>query len=88
MRTVSGLDRAGDGEASAELRLYLLGGFRLSVAGRAVEAASWRLRKAQTIVKVLALAPMPPSHSISSPCGPIRGRPRRTSAGHATSSTP
>ena len=35
----------------------LLGGFQISVDGRPVEPSAWRLRKAQDLVKVLALAP-------------------------------
>ena len=38
------------------LRLWLLGGFRLSVGTRTVEG-EWRLRKASALVKLLALAP-------------------------------
>jgi DNA-binding SARP family transcriptional activator len=39
------------------LRIYLLGGFRVSVGSRTVDDAEWRLRKAKTLVKMLALAP-------------------------------
>jgi DNA-binding SARP family transcriptional activator len=39
------------------LRLRLLGGFRAEVGGRVVGAGPWRLRKACTLVKLLALAP-------------------------------
>ena len=35
----------------------MLGGFALSVDGQAVAGGSWRLRKARTLVKLLALAP-------------------------------
>ncbi|MBA3950412.1 MAG: AAA family ATPase [Rubrobacter sp.] len=35
----------------------MLGGFRVSVGFRVVEATSWRIRKAATLVKLLALAP-------------------------------
>ena len=39
------------------LRLWLLGGFRVSVGTRTVEEGAWRLRKAASLVKLLALAP-------------------------------
>src|SRR5579872_3716207 len=38
------------------LRIHLLGGFRVSAGTRSVAADSWRLRKAATLVKVLALS--------------------------------
>ena len=40
-----------------DVRVGLLGGFSVSVAGRAVPDDAWRLRKAKTLVKLLALAP-------------------------------
>jgi DNA-binding SARP family transcriptional activator len=43
--------------AVALARVELLGGFHATVAGRAVSPGAWRLRKAQTLVKLLALAP-------------------------------
>lgn len=39
------------------LRVVLMGGFTVSVAGRAVDPSAWRLRKAQDLIKVLALSP-------------------------------
>src|SRR5215217_8544783 len=39
------------------LRVWLLGGFRVSVGTRTVEEGAWRLRKAAALVKLLALAP-------------------------------
>src|SRR5215213_1644085 len=39
------------------LRVWLLGGFRVSVGTRTVEEGAWRLRKAASLVKLLALAP-------------------------------
>ncbi len=39
------------------LRVWLLGGFRVSVGDRTVEEGAWRLRKASSLVKLLALAP-------------------------------
>jgi predicted ATPase/DNA-binding SARP family transcriptional activator len=40
----------------AGVRIRLLGGFEVTVAGRPVAADAWRLRKAKTLVKLLALA--------------------------------
>lgn len=40
-----------------DLRIRLLGGFRVSVGTRDVPDADWHLRKAKTLVKLLALAP-------------------------------
>ena len=39
------------------MRVWLLGGFRVSVGTRTVEEGEWRLRKAASLVKLLALAP-------------------------------
>ena len=39
------------------MRVWLLGGFRVSVRSRVVRHDSWRLRKAASLVKLLALAP-------------------------------
>src|SRR3954463_9948491 len=39
------------------MRVWLLGGFRVSVRSRVVPNDSWRLRKAASLVKLLALAP-------------------------------
>src|SRR5437667_8477027 len=41
----------------ADLRLELLGGFRVAVGGRPVPDEAWRRRKAAGLVKLLALAP-------------------------------
>ncbi|MGZ4270956.1 MAG: AfsR/SARP family transcriptional regulator, partial [Solirubrobacteraceae bacterium] len=38
-------------------RVSLLGGFAVGVSGRAVGDDAWRLRKARSLVKLLALAP-------------------------------
>ena len=40
----------------AGVRIRLLGGFEVTVDGRPVAASAWRLRKAKTLVKLLALA--------------------------------
>src|SRR5688572_16219798 len=39
------------------VRLFLLGGFRVVVGKQAIEDAAWRLRKARSIIKLLALSP-------------------------------
>ena len=45
------------GAAQAALTLRLLGGFDVSVSERRVEEGAWRLRRAKTLLKLLALAP-------------------------------
>lgn len=42
---------------SSILRVHLLGGFRVVVGERTLDAASWRARHAAAMVKLLALAP-------------------------------
>jgi predicted ATPase/DNA-binding SARP family transcriptional activator/DNA-binding CsgD family transcriptional regulator len=39
------------------VRVWLLGGFRVSVGPRIIEGGAWRLRKAAALVKLLALTP-------------------------------
>jgi len=39
------------------VRVWLLGGFRVSVGNHIVQEGAWRLRKAAALVKLLALAP-------------------------------
>ena len=39
------------------VRVWLLGGFRVSVGNRSVEDRAWRLKKAASLVKLLALSP-------------------------------
>ena len=39
------------------LRIYLLGGFRLSIGERTIPPEQFRLRKARSLIKLLALAP-------------------------------
>jgi hypothetical protein len=41
----------------AGLRIWLLGGFRVSVGRERIVDTRWRLRKARSLVKLLALAP-------------------------------
>jgi predicted ATPase/DNA-binding SARP family transcriptional activator len=45
-----------EGEASP-LRISLLGGFRIAYGDRAIEERAWRLQKAKSLVKLLALTP-------------------------------
>lgn len=40
-----------------DLRIHLLGGFRVFVGPSLVDDAEWRLRKPKNLVKLLALAP-------------------------------
>jgi predicted ATPase/DNA-binding SARP family transcriptional activator/DNA-binding CsgD family transcriptional regulator len=42
---------------SETVRVWLLGGFRVSVGSRTISQDAWRLRKAAALVKLLALAP-------------------------------
>jgi hypothetical protein len=47
-----------DGVGRSEgVRVWLLGGFRISVGPRTIEHDQWRLRKAAALVKLLALTP-------------------------------
>lgn len=58
-RAVAGLGdpkKSSGGEPEA-LQAWLLGGFRVLVGDRTVEEDEWRLRKAASLVKLLALAP-------------------------------
>ena len=45
------------GAISEELRIWMLGGFRVSVGPRVIEHDEWRLRKATSLLKLLALQP-------------------------------
>jgi predicted ATPase/DNA-binding SARP family transcriptional activator len=49
-------DAAGP-DAPVNLRIWLLGGFRVRVGLRDIDPAAWRLRKARSLVKLLALSP-------------------------------
>src|SRR3712207_7602926 len=44
------------------VRVELLGSFRVSVGSRVIEESEWRLRKAASLVKLLALAPQHSLH--------------------------
>jgi two-component SAPR family response regulator len=46
----------GRAKHSAALRIGLLGGFTVTVGDRKVDESAWRLRKAASLVKLLALA--------------------------------
>ena len=48
--------REGLVEKSETVRVRMLGGFSVSVGSRVVEGSSWRLKKAASLVKLLALA--------------------------------
>jgi DNA-binding SARP family transcriptional activator len=45
------------GERPEALRIWLLSEFRVSVGTRTIEQDEWRLRKAASLVKLLAIAP-------------------------------
>lgn len=45
------------GSAREAVRVKLLGGFSVSVGNRTIQPSEWRLRKAASLVKLLALAP-------------------------------
>jgi DNA-binding SARP family transcriptional activator len=45
------------GGAPETLRIWLLGGFRVSVGSRSIGEEEWQLRKARSLLKVLALSP-------------------------------
>jgi predicted ATPase/DNA-binding SARP family transcriptional activator/DNA-binding CsgD family transcriptional regulator len=45
------------GGAPETLRIWLLGGFKVSVNSRSIGDDQWRLRKARSLIKLLALAP-------------------------------
>jgi predicted ATPase/DNA-binding SARP family transcriptional activator/DNA-binding CsgD family transcriptional regulator len=48
---------AARGQKRETVRVWLLGGFRVSVGSTTIPQSAWRLRKAATLVKLLALAP-------------------------------
>jgi len=59
-------------ETPLPLRIELLGAFRVSIGTRTIEAEAWRLRKAASLVKLLALAPDVLSHRLPLLQQPIR----------------
>jgi predicted ATPase/DNA-binding SARP family transcriptional activator/DNA-binding CsgD family transcriptional regulator len=57
-RVVTRIRGSSGGDRTREaIRLWLLGGFRLSIGARAIAAERWRLVKAANLIKLLALAP-------------------------------
>ena len=48
---------SGGGNNAEVVRVWLLNGFRISVGSRVIGEDAWRLRKAEAMVKLLALAP-------------------------------
>src|ERR687893_940212 len=54
---MSGRGHSSVGRDAEAIRIRLLGGFRVSVGDRTVPENAWRLRKAASLVKLLALAP-------------------------------
>src|SRR5579872_2000086 len=48
---------AGGMPTDPHLRIFLLGGFRVTVGGVTVPDERWRLRRARSLVKLLALTP-------------------------------
>jgi predicted ATPase/DNA-binding SARP family transcriptional activator/DNA-binding CsgD family transcriptional regulator/Flp pilus assembly protein TadD len=58
MRPPAGLGHEASRVRSSEVvRVWLLGGFRISIGSRTIEGNAWRLKKAAALVKLLALAP-------------------------------
>jgi hypothetical protein len=49
--------RGVSGGVPETMRVWMLGSFQVSVGTRTIEDKEWRLRKAGTLVKLLALAP-------------------------------
>ena len=48
---------AADPPGAEALRIQLLGDFRVWVGSQAIDPAQWRLSKARSLIKLLALAP-------------------------------
>jgi hypothetical protein len=48
---------APSGEKRKAVRVWLLGGFRVSVGSRTITQDAWYLRKAAALVKLIAFAP-------------------------------
>jgi hypothetical protein len=55
-RAGRGSDGVRGGIEPEAVRVFLLGDFAVSVGSRTVEGGSWRLKKAASLVKLLALA--------------------------------
>jgi predicted ATPase/DNA-binding SARP family transcriptional activator len=56
-RTTRSSGRTVSGRTIEAVRVELLGGFSVSVGNRTIQQSEWRLRKAASLVKLLALAP-------------------------------
>jgi DNA-binding SARP family transcriptional activator len=54
---MSGPRHGSVGTEAEAVRIWLLGGFKVSIGSRLIEKRAWRLRKASALVKLLALAP-------------------------------
>jgi predicted ATPase/DNA-binding SARP family transcriptional activator/DNA-binding CsgD family transcriptional regulator len=54
---MSGPRHGSVGTEAEAVRVWLLGGFKVSIGSRLIEKRAWRLRKASALVKLLALAP-------------------------------
>ena len=52
-----GRSEAPKSERAEAVRVWLLGGFQASIGARTIEKGAWRLKKAASLVKLLALAP-------------------------------
>ena len=57
MSTATSTGPRGSGSAESSVRIRLLGGFDVEVDGQLIPASAWRLRKANELVKVLAITP-------------------------------
>lgn len=57
----SAIERPGSGDRRASapepVRVWMLGGFRVSVGSKTLDEGGWRLRKAKSLIKLLALSP-------------------------------
>src|SRR5215217_6637541 len=54
---MSGPRHGSVGTEAEAVRIWLLGGFKVSIGSRLIEKRAWRLRKASALVKLLALTP-------------------------------
>jgi predicted ATPase/DNA-binding SARP family transcriptional activator len=52
-----GMQTTSEGQKSAELEVYMLGGFQVVVGGRVIPDTVWRRRKAKHLLALLALTP-------------------------------
>src|SRR5919112_6451827 len=64
------------GREPKAVRVWLLGGFRVSVGSQTIEQNQWRLRKAAGLVKLLAIAPghRPPREQVMNLLWPDLGK--------------